>query len=135
MATEGSNIRDGSNFVAAANYASGAGLSGPNTSGQFLGMYISASRTLTVDATGGQVIYGVLQNSPASGGACEVVIFGTTKAVAGAAFAVGADLMTDSSGRFITATSTNRRCAIAIVAATGSGQIITVHFTGANRTA
>jgi hypothetical protein len=135
MATESPALHDGSQMQAGVNLGLSAGLNGPNGSGQFLGMVITGARTVANDTVGGAVIYGILQNTPPLGQAADIVIFGVTKAVAGAAFAAGADLMTDSSGRLITATSTNHRCAIAIEAAAVAGQLITVFFTAANRTA
>jgi hypothetical protein len=134
MATESPAIHDGSQCTAAANYGLSQSLAGPNGSGQFLGVYISASRTVTIDATGGVAIYGILQNTPGQGQAADVVISGISKAVAGAAVSANDPLMTDSSGRVITATSTNHRFATAIESASGAGQIITVLVHGSNRT-
>lgn len=135
MATESPLIHDGAQCVAAANYFNPATpLSGPNGSGQFLGVYISAARTVAVDATGGVAIYGILQNTPSLGQAADVGILGISKAVAGAALTFNDPLMTDTSGRVITATSTNHRFATALESATAAGQIITVMIHGANRT-
>lgn len=53
-----------------------------------------------------------------------------TKAAAGAAVSAGAALMTDSSGRLITATSTNHRVGVALEAASAAGQLITVSLSG-----
>lgn len=125
MATEGTSLHDGAQCVAAADYS---------VTGQFLAVYLTASRTLTVDATGGLEIYGILQNNPKLGQACDVVIFGVTKMVAGATVAAGADLMTNASGQMITATSTNHRFGQAIESAVVN-QIFTGIFTGSNRTA
>jgi hypothetical protein len=143
MATEAPLIHDGAQCVAAANYSNGAGLAGPGGSGQFLAVLISAARTVAIDATGAQLCYGilqnkptqgqvadvgivVLQNKPTQGQVADVGIVGVSKAVAGAAFSAGALLMTDSSSRLITRTSTNPVVAVAIEAATAANQIVTV---------
>jgi len=103
MATDSPLIHDGSQMVAAANYYNPASaLAGPGGSGQFLGVNISASRTVAVQTTVGGQIYGVMQNTPPSGIAADVGIAGITKMVAGASITAGAELMVDASGRFIT---------------------------------
>ena len=59
MATEGPLIHDGSQCVAAADYSpTGSGLAGLNGSGQFLAVYISAARTVTINGTAATVSYG-----------------------------------------------------------------------------
>lgn len=134
MATESPLIHDGAQTTASVNMSSTASLSGYAGSGQFLGVVISGSRTVAYDSTGGAEIYGILQNQPASGQVADVGILGISKAMAGGTIAAGADLMTNSSGELITATSTNHRFATAIEAAV-SGQIFTVWIHGSNRTA
>lgn len=126
MATEAPLIHDGAQCVAAANYSNGAGLAGPGGSGQFLAVLISAARTVAIDTTGAQLCYGILQNKPTQGQVADVGIVGVSKAVAGAAFSAGALLMTDSSSRLVTRTSTNPVVAVAIEAATAANQIVTV---------
>jgi hypothetical protein len=127
MATEGPLIHDGSQCTAAANYYNPASaLDGPNGSGQFLCVYISAARVVTVQTSSGGAVYGILQNTPASGQAADVGIMGVTKAVAGASFSAGANLMCDTAGRLITQTSTNIIVATAIEAATAANQVVTV---------
>lgn len=110
MAVEGAMLRDGNTISAANYYNPGTPLSGPNGSGQFLAVKLStgADETSTLANTGGEPILGILQNSPAQGDSCDVCEVGNTKAVAGAAITRGAQLMTDTSGRLITATSTNQ---------------------------
>lgn len=102
MATESPLIHDGSQCVAVANYGNGQSLSGNGGSAQFLAVFISASRVVTLVATQGIRIYGILQNKPALGAAADVGVMGVTKAVAGGTIAAGVPLMTDSSGRLIT---------------------------------
>jgi hypothetical protein len=102
MATEGPLLKDGAQCVAAANYWNPASaLDGPNGSGQFLAVYVSAARTVAAVATEGVAMYGILQNTPALGQAADVAIVGVSKMVAGAAITAGAELMTDANGRLI----------------------------------
>jgi hypothetical protein len=126
MATEAPLIHDGSQCTAAVNMSNTAGLSGPSGSGQFLAVKITAARSVAYDNVGASVCYGILQNKPAVGQAADVGILGVSKAVAGAALSAGALLMTDSSGRVITRTSTNPVVGQAIEAATAANQIITI---------
>ena len=116
MATEGFLIHDGTQTTAAAD------LSG----NLFYCVKLTASRQVNLANTGGEVAYGVLQNKPTSGQAADIGVFGISKAAAGAAFSAGAQLMTDTTGRLITRTSTNHCVALAIEAATAAGQLITV---------
>lgn len=71
---------------------------------------------------------GVLQNKPVSGDAAQVAISGVTKAVAGAAVAAGAKLMTDANGKFITAVASASRhvVGIAMEAAAADGVVFEV---------
>lgn len=102
MATEGPLFKDGAQTTAAANYYNPASaLDGPNGSGQFLAVYVSASRTVALVATEGVAMYGVLQNTPTEGEAADVALAGISKMVAGAAINAGAEVMTDANGRFI----------------------------------
>lgn len=125
MATE-SPLCHHSQCIAAANLSSTASLDGPNGSGQFLAVKVTASRQVNLANAGGEAIDGILQNDPALGQAADVGFSGVSKAVAGAAFVAGALLMTDTNGRLITATSTNDAVAKAIEAATAANQIVTV---------
>ncbi len=127
MATEGPLIHDGAQCTAAANYYNpSSALDGPNGSGQFLFVYVSAARVVTVQTSSGGAVYGILQNTPASGQAADVGIMGISKVVAGAAITAGANLMCDTAGRAVAQTSTNIIAAVALEAATAAGQIITV---------
>jgi ABC-type uncharacterized transport system permease subunit len=116
MATEGPNIFDGSQTTAAVDLSAS----------QFYCVKVTAARSVNLASTGGEAIYGVLQNKPTLGQPANVAIFGITKAASGAAFSAAAYLMTDSTGRLITATGTNHRVAQALEAATAAGQLITV---------
>ena len=116
MATESPLLHDGGQTTAAADLSSS----------QFYAVKITAARSVNLANSGGEFIYGILQNKPTSGQAADVGILGVSKAVAGAAFSAGAALMTNTSAQLITATGTNHRIATAIEAATAAGQIITV---------
>lgn len=132
MTTEGVQIHDGGNTVAAANYYNPtSALSGPNGSGQFLAVQLSTSadRTSLLVSSGGVAIYGILQNTPAQGDAADVCLFGLTKAVGGAAITRGASLMVDSSGRLVTATSTNVIVGYAVESCSGANDIFLAFIT------
>jgi hypothetical protein len=116
MATEGPLIHDGGQCVAAADLSTS----------QFYAVKVTAARAVNLASTGGELIYGILQNKPASGQAADIGFMGISKAAGGAAFSAGVQLMTDTTGRLITATSTNHRVATALEACTGAGQLITV---------
>lgn len=116
MATESPLISDGSQHTAAADLSTA----------QFYAVKITASRQVNLASSGGENIYGVLQNKPASGAAANVGIVGISKAIAGAVVTAGNFLMTDTSGRFIPATGTNARVAQAIEGASATGVIFTV---------
>ena len=107
MAVESVMLRDSTTIAAANYYNPGSALSGPNGSGQYLavGLSASADRTSLLASSAGQAIYGILQNSPAQGDSCDVCIVGCSKAVAGAAVTRGDQLAVDTSGRLVTATS------------------------------
>lgn len=127
MATESPLIHDGSQTTAAANYTNGQSLAGPGGSGQFLAVYISASRVVSLVATAGVAMYGVLQNTPNTGEAADVGILGVGKMTAGAAITAGADVMTDSSGRFVPWTSSSGYVKVgrALETVTALGQVFT----------
>lgn len=70
---------------------------------------------------------GVLQNDPgALGEPANIQTFGVSKMVAGAAVAAGAQVMSDATGRAITATATNFSGGIALQAAANADEIIAV---------
>jgi hypothetical protein len=116
MATEGPLLHDGSQTIAAADLSTK----------QFYCVKITAQRSVNLANSGGEAIYGVLQNKPTAGQAADVGFLGISKAAAGAAITAGAYLMTDTTGRLIAATTTGHRVAQALEAATAAGQLITV---------
>jgi len=131
MATEGPFMGDGAQTVAAANYWNPTSkLYGYNGSGQFLGVKISASRTVALQTAAGGPIYGVLQNSPDIGQAADVILFGISKVVAGAAISFSGNpipLMVDANGRFVpwTAGAGNSQVGEAIEACSAADAIVT----------
>ena len=141
MATESPLLHDGAQTVAAANYGNNAGLAGSNTggttggasgSGQYLAVVLtSAGRTSAVASTAGAQIYGILQNKPASGGACDVGIFGVSKAVAGGTIAAAQPLAVNASGQLVAWTSGNSYAQVGYaIESAVSGQVFTA-FIGA----
>lgn len=77
-------------------------------------------------STGGEAALGILQNKPTAGQAADVRFSGISKAVAGAAYSRGTMLMTDTSGRLITATAGNHPVAYALEAAAAVSEVHTV---------
>jgi len=69
---------------------------------------------------------GVLQNKPTSGNVAEINHDGISKVVAGAAVTAGNEVMSDASGRAVTATATNQGLGIALQSAGAAGVLIPV---------
>ena len=139
MATESPLICDGAQTQAAANYWNPAtALYGPNGSGQFLAVTLTAARTVTLAAAGASTvaIYGILQNTPDIGQAANVGLFGVSKVVLGAgagAIATGSPLMVDTTNAgtlclWVTG-SHNLVVGFALEAATAANQIFTAFIT------
>ena len=116
MATESPLIHDGSQTTAASDLSAN----------QFYAVKVTGSRQVNLASSGGEDIYGILQNTPTSGQVADVGISGISKAVAGAAITAGAVVMTDSSGRLITRTSSNHGVGVALETVTATGQIFTL---------
>jgi len=121
MATESPLIHDGSQTTAA---------SGDLATAQFYAVKLVGARSVDLANAGGEPIYGILQNTPLIGQAADVGIIGVSKAMIGAPVAAGAQLMTDTTARLITATSTNHRVAVALEAGGTAGQVISVALSG-----
>jgi hypothetical protein len=102
MAIENLNFVVG-HLAAAANYSA---------TGQYRGMVASASadHTAVLASVAGQQIIGILRNEPESGEACEIVIEGVAKGIAGGTIVRGDRLSVDANG--------------ALVASTGAGAIV-----------
>ena len=79
-------------------------------------------------AGSGVDVAGVICNKPTSGKATEIQVNGIAKVKAGAAFSVGAKLMSNGSGQAITATATNKAVGIALKAAGGANEIVSVEL-------
>lgn len=101
-------------------------------------------RFMTVDASGqaeragaGVSALGVLQDKPAAAGRAASVSKpgSTTKVVAGAAVAAGADVTSDASGRAVTSSSGNYIAGKARTAAANAGELITLYQVPLGRTA
>lgn len=89
---------------------------------------LSADNTVTTPGAAATDIIGVQQNMPSAAGQPTLVRpcpdGGTTEILAGAAFAAGAPLTSDASGRAVTATTTQRFYARAVYAATALGDVV-----------
>lgn len=98
------------------------------SSNQFNAVVVNGSGQLAV-AGAGVAIDGVLQDDPdLQGRSGAVVDRGISKVVAGAAVAQGALVMSNGSGRAITATSGNFVIGRALEAAGSDGEVISVHL-------
>lgn len=119
MATESPLLHDGSQTTAAADLSAAAN--------QYKAVKLVAARSVNLATTGGEAIYGILQNLPFTADAADVGIFGISKAKVGAAgCAAGDSLMTEAAtGALVTKTSTNVVVAVALEAGV-SGDIISV---------
>lgn len=92
---------------------------------QYKWVKLSGAGTVTVCAASTDEPIGVLLNKPNTGEAAEIATDGIVKVVAGAAITAGAALMSDASGRAITAaTAGNKTFGKALEAASGAGQVI-----------
>jgi hypothetical protein len=93
---------------------------------QFRAVKFTADDTVGVTAAG-QDATGIQQDMPAAAGrGCRVRMLGTSKAVAGAAFAAGALLASDATGRLIVAVAGNYVVGRANQAALAAGDIVEV---------
>ena len=92
---------------------------------QYHAVYVSAVGTVSLNSASTNWLCGILQNAPASGQTAIVRVAGPlSRIVAGAAFSLGAPLMSgDSSGRLITATDNYVVQAIALETATVINQV------------
>lgn len=103
---------------------------GDLSSDQFHFMELSSGQVQAVSGSGDDSV-GVLQGNPAAQGrAAEVAYDGIAKVVAGAAVAQDAEVMSDASGRAITATGAvgSYQLGRALDAASGIGAVIRVQL-------
>ena len=96
---------------------------------QFFMMTVNSSGQLALTAVGAAADC-VLQDKPAAAGRAGLVVTrGRTRGIAGAAFAKGATLTADSSGRFVTATTNDIVNGRALYGSAGAaGDILDVEF-------
>lgn len=98
---------------------------GDQSGNQYRFMELAAAG-ISVQDTAGAACLGVLQTKPEAGQIGEVGVAGVSKVEAGAVVVRGANVMSDASGRAITATATNFSQGIALEAATAAGKLIAV---------
>lgn len=93
------------------------------------GKYVKVSgvTTVTVTAASTDEPIGVLRNKPNTGEAAAIAVSGIVQMVSGAAITAGAQLMSDASGRCITAATTgNKTYGRALESSSGAGVVIAV---------
>jgi hypothetical protein len=117
MAIENLNFVVG-HLAAAANYSA---------TGQYRGMVASASadHTAVLASVAGQQIIGILRNEPESGEACEIVIEGVAKGIAGGTIVRGDRLSVDANGAFVASTGAGAIVGVALESA-ASGAIFSL---------
>lgn len=98
------------------------------TAKQYYAVKLTAADTVGLAAAAGteSAILGILQNKPNTAEAATVMVTGISKAVAGAAITVGAQVMADNGGKIIAATTGKIPLGIALIAAAADGDIISV---------
>lgn len=74
----------------------------------------------------GERVFGIVLNDPRMNETATVAVQGVMKVMAGAAISIGAEVMTNASGRVITATADKRTIGEAMTAATANGEYVTV---------
>ncbi|MGH6821928.1 MAG: capsid cement protein [Methylocella sp.] len=94
---------------------------------QYYPVKLTAARTVGLATTGGENIYGILQNKPNTGDVADVCIFGICKAIAGGTVTAGGAVMSEvTNGRIVDQTSTNAKIGVALEGATAANQIISI---------
>ncbi len=75
------------------------------------------------------LVYGILQNKPKSGQACDVALFGVTKAVAGGSVTAGHLMGVASGGQIVELVTSSGNTAVGYALETGtSAQVITMEL-------
>ena len=101
---------------------------------QYIGVAVGAASNTQGTGTGGaavelpsagSAILGIIQNNPQIGEAAQVMVSGVSKALSAGTIAIGAILMVNSAGAFVTATSGNYGVAQALESAV-TGDVFTV---------
>ena len=103
------------------------------SSSQYMGVKLSAAKTVAIGDANGDLAIGVLQNKPTSGMAAKVFTQsgGICKVYAGAAITYGAVLTTNASGHLVTTTTdTDIAFGYALESAGAAGDIIEMLFVG-----
>jgi hypothetical protein len=93
---------------------------------QFRALIADGSGEAEQNTSAGGDIIGVLQDDPVAGQPAAIMSTGVTKMEAGAAVTQGGVVMSDNVGRAVDATATNKGIGIALDAAAGAGEIISV---------
>lgn len=101
---------------------------------QFYGVKFS-STGVALCSTAGEVCDGFLQNKPVLGETCNVMVFGKTKAVAGAALAKGALVSITAAGKLKAAASGEYVVGKLLEAAAADGDIVGLLVTRPGRVA
>lgn len=96
---------------------------------QYRAVLLNGSGLMAQNTTAAGRISGVLQNKPLANQACEVMVTGVSKMVAGGTVAQGALVASDNVGRAVAATTGNFVIGRAETAAGAAGQIISVALT------
>lgn len=138
MANEGIALRDGFGLAGIDfrdSTFTGTTHLGPNGSLQYSAVRLStlADHTFLGCTVSGQLAYGIIQNKPSTGEAADVIVFGISKAIAGAtSVAAGVDLMVDSSGNLIAYASgaTVSRIGRALTTPAAAGEVFTAAIYG-----
>lgn len=117
MAIENLNFVIG-HLAAAADYSA---------TGQYRGMIAStaANHTAVLASVAGQQIIGILRNEPEAGEACEIVVEGVAKAIAGGTIVRGDRLSVASTGALVASTGAGAIVGVALESA-ASGAIFSV---------
>ena len=92
---------------------------------QFRAVKVTGNKQVGLCVAGDDAI-GILQNKPGINQASAVAIGGSSKAIAGAAVAAGALVASDVNGAIVAALATNYIIGVALSAAGGAGEIISV---------
>lgn len=121
MATEGVMLRDGSGTTATTDLSAK----------QYFAVKLDTAgdRNVVLASTGGERIYGILQNKPTAGLAADVCLTGLSKAQIGGTITRGDVLKTDTAGKLITASTGNIGVAEAMESGV-AGDVRAVHVFG-----
>ncbi len=88
-----------------------------------------ASTGITLQASAGGAVDGILQNAPAAGEAAEIVTYGATKALAGDTVLPGAKLMVEATtGRVVTASEGSNHVIGKAITGGADGEVIDILF-------